>query len=905
MVRVPGPSLELLEKRRKQFKEIFMDAVRKVTNNAAKSLNANNPSLSDISGVMREWSSIVDSDLVPDLEDVWIIAAVDMRERIIATANFVDSLTAAIADIPPVRNTRAEQYLATRRNFLVAIGNEVWEIIRAQLLEGFEEGESIQKLRDRIIASVQFSAYRATVVARTEVVGASNAGSFEQIIDSGLEATKEWIATDDSRTRPTHRAIDGTVVDLHDSFIVGGFPMARPLDPIGPLSEIVQCRCTLGYDIPEENLLASVSTKDNSYGTLSTNVQGDAMPWSIEKNHSECSESSPWAVVKKGTGEVEGCHESEEDAQAQLAALFASEEETTGETKPLKENTNNFAQNDNNDDKSDCPPGHHRMPDGECMDDDAMSIEDGAVWEGILAVEDVPTGDGREFKLNALSWPDLPIPLRWNKEDSHGGEPHTVAVNVGRIDEIWRENNFVKGKGIFDINGENGKEAYRLVKEEFLRGVSVDVDDVSDADVEMIFPEDDNDFDPGLDSLFMMPEKTIFHKGRIRAATLVDIPAFTEAYISLLDNDNTESVTAAMSLTFGPVASHKTETTDASWDGPANEGQLPSPVSLSNARAAYAWIADDAQNDDEITKNECKFIHHMIDSDGNVGPANLTACSSGIAVLNGARGGTSIPRKDWQGIYNHLASHLRDAGQEPPPADFSPSVVSALSVVDDRPPSEWFSNPKLSLPTSITVNENGRIYGHAAMWDECHIGHNDICVTAPHEDDHPYFMTGEITCSDDSIVSVGQITLGTGHAPLSLNASRASEHYDNTGTAVADIVVGNDEYGIWISGAVRSDAPNSRIRDLRASGQVSGDWRRIGGELRLVGLLAVNVPGFPVPKRATRVASGASLALVAAGKITVGRPIEDEKESLQRAMNIMRDRLIARVNNKKEEEINV
>jgi hypothetical protein len=60
------------------------------------------------------------------------------------------------------------------------------------------------------------------------------------------------------------------------------------------------------------------------------------------------------------------------------------------------------------------------------------------------------------------------------------------------------------------------------------------------------------------------------------------------------------------------------------------------------------------------------------------------------------------------------------------------------------------------------------------------------------------------------------------------------------------------------------------VHELRASGKVSGDWRRIGGQLRLVGLLAVNVPGFPIPRPQARVASGAPLALLAAGPTTVG-----------------------------------
>src|SRR5205085_943051 len=51
---------------------------------------------------------------------------------------------------------------------------------------------------------------------------------------------------------------------------------------------------------------------------------------------------------------------------------------------------------------------------------------------------------------------------------------------------------------------------------------------------------------------------------------------------------------------------------------------------------------------------------------------------------------------------------------------------------------------------------------------------------------------------------------------------------------------------------------------LRASAP-SGDWRRIGGNLELVGLLAVNVPGFPVPRpQVLTAAGGQQLALVAA-----------------------------------------
>jgi phage head maturation protease len=46
------------------------------------------------------------------------------------------------------------------------------------------------------------------------------------------------------------------------------------------------------------------------------------MPWHIEDNHESC---SGFAVVKDDDGSVAGCHDRREEAEAQLAALYASE----------------------------------------------------------------------------------------------------------------------------------------------------------------------------------------------------------------------------------------------------------------------------------------------------------------------------------------------------------------------------------------------------------------------------------------------------------------------------------------------------------------------------------------------------------------------------------------------------
>jgi len=48
------------------------------------------------------------------------------------------------------------------------------------------------------------------------------------------------------------------------------------------------------------------------------------MPYRVEQSH-ECPESKPWACVNEDSGEVMGCHETEDAASAQMRALMANE----------------------------------------------------------------------------------------------------------------------------------------------------------------------------------------------------------------------------------------------------------------------------------------------------------------------------------------------------------------------------------------------------------------------------------------------------------------------------------------------------------------------------------------------------------------------------------------------------
>jgi hypothetical protein len=196
-------------------------------------------------------------------------------------------------------------------------------------------------------------------------------------------------------------------------------------------------------------------------------------------------------------------------------------------------------------------------------------------------------------------------------------------------------------------------------------------------------------------------------------------------------------------------------------------------------------------------------------------------------------------------------------------------TASAAGLAPLAPPREWFEMPEPDLPTPLTVTEDGRVYGHLAVWGQCHTGFKDYCQTAPPSySEYKFFHLGTLETAEGDHIGVGKITLGTGHAPISYSSGKTLEHYDNTGCVAAFVRAVDGQRGIWISGAIRSDLPAERVRDLGAN-PPSGDWRMENGALELQAILSVPVPGFPVPHSEARLVASGEVeemeALVATG----------------------------------------
>jgi HK97 family phage portal protein len=128
-------------------------------------------------------------------------------------------------------------------------------MLRQALADGVAEGESISQLARRIDALYleEIIPRRSTVIARTEVVGASNWAAMQAAQQSGLTLNKVWLATGDARTRPAHADADGQEVGIEEPFEVGGEALAYPGDPSGSAGNIVDCRCTVYFTQVQSN----------------------------------------------------------------------------------------------------------------------------------------------------------------------------------------------------------------------------------------------------------------------------------------------------------------------------------------------------------------------------------------------------------------------------------------------------------------------------------------------------------------------------------------------------------------------------------------------------------------------------------------------------------------------------
>jgi SPP1 gp7 family putative phage head morphogenesis protein len=123
--------------------------------------------------------------------------------------------------------------------------------LNSAILQGILQGDSIDNIADRLQSVSNMNRNVAIRNARTMTTSAENGGRMSAYFEAeehGIEMQKEWIATLDSRTRDTHREVDGEVIPVSKTFSNG---CRYPGDPRGDPAETYNCRCSLCSVLPK------------------------------------------------------------------------------------------------------------------------------------------------------------------------------------------------------------------------------------------------------------------------------------------------------------------------------------------------------------------------------------------------------------------------------------------------------------------------------------------------------------------------------------------------------------------------------------------------------------------------------------------------------------------------------
>lgn len=747
-------------------------------------------------------------------------------------------------------------------------------IVRRSYEEGLSIPDTAAALREGMASA---SVTRSTLIARTEMTSLVNGAALAvgRIVDEALTEArddgeedvqdfagyhKRWLTAPGAHF-PRHEdydGLDGQTVPLDAPFDVGGVPLMYPGDPDGPPEEVCNCRCTI--------VLVDASGADAEEDPGDVGLEAAAeppLPFSDDEGGTDVRDRAK----QDDTGEAL------ESATTDLAA----DEETLSEEAAAPPMAS--------DECAEC--GH--LAENHAGDDMMGQCE----AEGCDCSSFVPEGEEPPDELTS-SGNGMSVSVRIRPDMTEAREAIAEGVASAIQDGLSRVtfttnstadggtsanggSTFDVAAPVLDVRPAPGPDSVEVAPPEQELRTSANQQWFANLAPEGKITDDGRVFAPGSISWRELPLSLMAmtetpgeggHAGaelagridRIWRDDSTPLPHWINGEGEFDTGDYGEEIArlvgeqtlrgnsvdlAIHRVEFGPRDLFVDENGIWRDDAPA-EGELPEPT------------LDDLFSDDLIM-----IVRAAVIGMSTVCPFPAFA-DANIVLASGEVGETRFALEQADGkmrwrLFVENGIHVEDV-----------LTASAEGMAPLKPPAEWFENPELEELTPLTVDDDGRVYGHAWAWESCHIGIPGTCVTAPHSrTDYSYFHLKEVECEDGSVVAVGSITLGTGHADQRASRQAATEHYDHTGTVVADVRVYEDEFGGCVAGALRPDVPAGRVREFRGS-TPSGDWRKVNGNLELVGLLAVNVPGFPVPRTKALVASADEgepdvLTLVAAG----------------------------------------
>ena len=202
---------------------------------AAQLANVNKTALAYVNGQLPEVYSINYNAISPSVDGVggYTFALVD--------ADTVKNLATTDKSLLPFKKLDEKKDIR-------------WNVkkMNAEVLQGILQGEPMEKIAGRLSKVTEMNETAAIRNARTMVTGAENKGrqdSYKRAEEDGIVMKREWIATNDSRTRHWHAELDGVEVDIDEPWVNEFGEIMFPGDPSADPANTYNCRCSMAAKV--------------------------------------------------------------------------------------------------------------------------------------------------------------------------------------------------------------------------------------------------------------------------------------------------------------------------------------------------------------------------------------------------------------------------------------------------------------------------------------------------------------------------------------------------------------------------------------------------------------------------------------------------------------------------------
>ena len=169
-------------------------------------------------------------------------------------ATMYDLSAQGLPFIMPIDQKAVVQALSTNsklsRSLYESLGeniNDMKKKVVAEISRGIAGNLSYSEIARNISGRSNAGMNRSIRIARTEGQRIQNTASYEaqgKAKEKGANIVKQWCATLDSRTRDSHRELDGKIVEVDEEFTINGVSAMFPGD-FGDPAEDCNCRCCI------------------------------------------------------------------------------------------------------------------------------------------------------------------------------------------------------------------------------------------------------------------------------------------------------------------------------------------------------------------------------------------------------------------------------------------------------------------------------------------------------------------------------------------------------------------------------------------------------------------------------------------------------------------------------------